>query len=137
MISENTEAAEKSGMSSEEVRDIMKIAQDPVSFEAFIAEEEYVCLGDLIPDDDSSCSPEDEYYETLRERLLERLKVLTLVQAQVVRFRYGLDDGCPRTLAEVSEKFNISRERIRQIEEKFLRRSCRISRVKRLKDYLD
>ena len=131
------EIAAELGMSVEKVRDIMKIAQDPVSLETPIGEEEDSHLGDFIPDDDSPAPADAAFYTLLREQLNEVLNTLTPREAQVLRLRFGLEDGRTRTLEEVGKVFNITRERIRQIEAKALRKLRHPSRSKRLKDYLD
>lgn len=124
-------------MSTEKVREIMKIAQDPVSLETPIGEEEDSHLGDFIPDDDSPAPADAAFTTMLREQLNEVLNTLTPREAQVLRLRFGLEDGRPRTLEEVGKVFNITRERIRQIEAKALRKLRHPSRSKRLRDYLD
>ncbi len=131
------EVAEKIGMSADKVREIMKIAQDPVSLETPIGEEEDSHLGDFIPDDDSPAPQEAASFAMLREQLSEVLHTLTPREEHVLKLRYGLDDGRPRTLEEVGKEFNITRERIRQIEAKALRKLRHPSRSKRLKDFLD
>ncbi len=131
------EVAEKIGMSADKVREIMKIAQDPVSLETPIGEEEDSHLGDFIPDDDSPAPQEAASFAMLREQLAEVLHTLTPREEHVLKLRYGLDDGRPRTLEEVGKEFNITRERIRQIEAKALRKLRHPSRSKRLKDFLD
>ena len=131
------EIAEVIGMSPEKVREIMKIAQDPVSLETPIGEEEDSHLGDFIPDDDSPAPADAASYALLREQLSEVLHTLTPREEHVLKLRFGLDDGRTRTLEEVGKEFNITRERIRQIEAKALRKLRHPSRSKRLKDYLD
>ena len=131
------EIAVEMGMSAEKVREIMKIAQDPVSLETPIGEEEDSHLGDFIPDDDSPAPAEAASYTLLREQLCEVLHTLTPREEHVLKLRFGLDDGRTRTLEEVGKVFNITRERIRQIEAKALRKLRHPSRSKRLKDYLD
>ena len=131
------EVAERIGMSPEKVREIMKIAQDPVSLETPIGEEEDSHLGDFIPDDDSPAPAEAASYELLKEQLEEVLHTLTSREEHVLKLRFGLEDGRTRTLEEVGKEFNITRERIRQIEAKALRKLRHPSRSKRLKDYLD
>ena len=131
------EIAEVIGMSPETVREIMKIAQDPVSLETPIGEEEDSHLGDFIPDDDSPAPADAASYALLREQLSEVLHTLTPREEHVLKLRFGLDDGRTRTLEEVGKEFNITRERIRQIEAKALRKLRHPSRSKRLKDYLD
>ena len=131
------EIAEKMGTSPDKVREIMKIAQDPVSLETPIGEEEDSHPGDFIPDDDSPAPAEAASYALLREQLNEVLHTLTPREEHVLKLRFGLDDGRTRTLEEVGKEFNITRERIRQIEAKALRKLRHPSRSKRLKDYLD
>ena len=131
------EIAEKMGTSPDKVREIMKIAQDPVSLETPIGEEEDSHLGDFIPDDDSPAPAAAASYALLREQLNEVLHTLTPREEHVLKLRFGLDDGRTRTLEEVGKEFNITRERIRQIEAKALRKLRHPSRSKRLKDYLD
>ena len=124
-------------MPVERVREIMRIAQDPVSLETPIGEEEDSHLGDFIPDDDSPAPADAASYALLREQLSEVLHTLTPREEHVLKLRFGLDDGRTRTLEEVGKEFNITRERIRQIEAKALRKLRHPSRSKRLKDYLD
>ena len=124
-------------MNVEKVREIMKIAQDPVSLETPIGEEEDSHLGDFIPDDDSPAPADAASYALLREQLCEVLHTLTPREEHVLKLRFGLDDGRSRTLEEVGKEFNITRERIRQIEAKALRKLRHPSRSKRLRDYLD
>ena len=131
------EIAEVIGMNAEKVREIMKIAQDPVSLETPIGEEEDSHLGDFIPDDDSPAPADAASYALLREQLCEVLHTLTPREEHVLKLRFGLDDGRSRTLEEVGKEFNITRERIRQIEAKALRKLRHPSRSKRLRDYLD
>ena len=131
------EIAEKMGTSADKVREIMKIAQDPVSLETPIGEDEDSHLGDFIPDDDSPAPAEAASYALLREQLNEVLHTLTPREEHVLKLRFGLIDGRTRTLEEVGKEFNITRERIRQIEAKALRKLRHPSRSKRLKDYLD
>ena len=131
------EIAEKMGTSADKVREIMKIAQDPVSLETPIGEEEDTHLGDFIQDDDSPAPAEAASYALLREQLNDVLHTLTPREEHVLNLRFGLDDGRTRTLEEVGKEFNITRERIRQIEAKALRKLRHPSRSKRLKDYLD
>ena len=131
------EIAEKMGTSADKIREIMKIAQDPVSLETPIGEEEDTHLGDFIQDDDSPAPAEAASYALLREQLNEVLHTLTPREEHVLKLRFGLDDGRTRTLEEVGKEFNITRERIRQIEAKALRKLRHPSRSKRLKDYLD
>lgn len=131
------EIAEVIGMSADKVREIMKVAQDPVSLETPIGEEEDSHLGDFIPDDDSPAPADAASYALLREQLCEVLHTLTPREEHVLKLRFGLDDGRTRTLEEVGKEFNITRERIRQIEAKALRKLRHPSRSKRLRDYLD
>ena len=131
------EIAKEMKMSPDKVREIMKIALDPVSLETPIGEEEDSHLGDFIEDCDSPAPAEAVSYTLLREQLNEVLHTLTPREEQVLKLRFGLEDGRPRTLEEVGKVFNITRERIRQIEAKALRKLRHPSRSKRLKDYLD
>jgi len=131
------EIAAEIGMTPDKVREIMKIAQDPVSLETPIGEEEDSHLGDFIPDDDSPAPADAASYTLLREQLNEVLHTLTPREESVLKLRFGLQDGRQRTLEEVGKEFNITRERIRQIEAKALRKLRHPSRSKRLKDYLD
>ena len=131
------EIGEKMGMSAEKVREIMKIAQDPVSLETPIGEEEDSHLGDFIPDDDAPAPAEVAAFTLLKEQLMEVLDTLTPREEKVLRLRFGLDDGKARTLEEVGREFNVTRERIRQIEAKALRKLRHPSRSKKLKDFLE
>ncbi len=131
------EIAEKMNMSVDKVREIMKLAQEPVSLETPIGEEEDSHLGDFIPDDDAPAPAEAASYTLLREQLCEVLHTLTPREEHVLKLRFGLEDGRTRTLEEVGKVFNITRERIRQIEAKALRKLRHPSRSKRLRDYLD
>ena len=131
------EIAAVMGMSADKVREIMKIAQDPVSLETPIGEEEDSHLGDFIPDDASPAPADAASYTLLREQLNEVLKTLTPREESVLKLRFGLKDGRTRTLEEVGKEFNITRERIRQIEAKALRKLRHPSRSKRLRDYLE
>ncbi|MDE5766693.1 MAG: RNA polymerase sigma factor RpoD [Clostridia bacterium] len=131
------EIAKEMGVSEERVREIQKIAQDPVSLETPIGEEEDSHLGDFI-EDDRAITPSDSVSTTmLKETLLSVLNSLTPREEKVLRLRYGVDDGRPRTLEEVGKEFNVTRERIRQIEAKALRKLRHPSRSKHLKDFLD
>ena len=130
------EIAEKLGVTPEKVREIMKIAQDPVSLETPIGEEEDSHLGDFVEDNDSPAPSDSASYSLLREQLCNVLHTLTPREEQVIKLRFGLEDGRPRTLAEVGRQFQITRERIRQIEAKALRKLRHPSRSKTLKDYL-
>ncbi len=131
------EIAEVMNIPVEKVRETMKIAQEPVSLETPIGEEEDSHLGDFIPDDDAPAPAEAASYAMLREHLDEVLHTLTPREMQVLKLRFGFDDGRTRTLEEVGKEFNITRERIRQIEARALRRLRHPSRAKKLKDYLD
>ena len=131
------EIAELMGMSVDKVREIMKVAQEPVSLETPIGEEEDSHLGDFIPDEDAPAPAEAASHTLLREQLGDVLKTLTPREEKVLRLRFGLDDGRPRTLEEVGKEFNVTRERIRQIEAKALRKLRHPSRSKKLKDFLD
>ena len=131
------EIAEEMGISEEKVREIIKIAQEPVSLETPIGEEEDSHLGDFIPDDDAPAPDRMATYAMLKKQLTEVLDTLTPREEKVVRLRFGLDDGKTRTLEDVGKEFNVTRERIRQIEAKALRKLRHPSRSKRLKDYLD
>ncbi|MBQ8738041.1 MAG: RNA polymerase sigma factor RpoD [Clostridia bacterium] len=131
------EIAEKIEMAPEKVRDAMKYALEPVSLETPIGEEEDSHLGDFIPDEDSPSPDGAASYQLLKEQLNEVLHTLTPREEEVLRLRFGLDDGRTRTLEEVGEKFKITRERIRQIEAKAIRKLRHPSRSKKLKAYLD
>mgnify|MGYP002522264545 FL=1 len=130
------EIAERLNMTPEKVREIMKIAQDPVSLETPIGEEEDSHLGDFVEDNDSPAPSDSASYSLLREQLCNILHTLTPREEQVIKLRFGLEDGRPRTLEEVGRQFQITRERIRQIEAKALRKLRHPSRSKTLKDYL-
>ncbi|WKY46745.1 RNA polymerase sigma factor RpoD [Eubacteriaceae bacterium ES3] len=130
------EIGKEMDFSEEKVREIQKIAQDPVSLETPIGEEEDSHLGDFIPDDDAPAPAEAASYALLKEQLIEVLNTLTDREEKVLRLRFGLDDGRARTLEEVGKEFNVTRERIRQIEAKALRKLRHPSRSKKLKDYL-
>ena len=125
------------GRSVEKVREIRKIAQEPVSLETPIGEEDDSHLADFIPDDDAPAPAEAASYTLLREQLLEVLDTLTPREEMVLRLRFGLDDGKNRTLEEVGREFKVTRERIRQIEAKALRKLRHPSRSKKLRDFLD
>ncbi len=131
------EVAREMGMSEDKVREIMKISQEPVSLETPIGEEEDSHLGDFIPDDDAPAPAESAAFTLLKEQLIDVLDTLTPREEKVLRLRFGLDDGRARTLEEVGKEFNVTRERIRQIEAKALRKLRHPSRSKKLKDYLD
>jgi RNA polymerase primary sigma factor len=134
---EAEELALEMGMSVDKVREIMKISQEPVSLEKPIGEEEDSHLGDFIPDDDAPSPADQAAFTLLKEQLFEVLKGLTPREEKVLRLRFGLDDGRARTLEEVGREFNVTRERIRQIEAKALRKMRHPSRSKKLKDFLD
>ena len=131
------ELAEKMGMSTDKVREIMKIALDPVSLETPIGEEEDSHLGDFIPDDDTPAPAEAASATILREVIERELQTLTDREEHVIKLRFGLYDGRSRTLEEVGKEFDITRERIRQIEAKALRKLRHPSRAKNLKGFLD
>lgn len=131
------ELAKELDMPVDRVRDIMKISQDPVSLETPIGEEEDSHLGDFIQDYHVEVPADAATYRLLHEQLMEVLSTLTEREQKVLRLRFGLDDGRPRTLEEVGRQFNVTRERIRQIEAKALRKLRHPSRSKILKDYLD
>ena len=130
------ELAEELEMPIERVAEIQKIAQDPVSLETPIGEEDDSHLGDFIQDDDSPAPQDAAAYTMLREQLTEVMSTLTPREAKVLRLRFGLDDGKARTLEEVGREFDVTRERIRQIEAKALRKLRHPSRSKKLKDYM-
>ena len=131
------EIAADIGMNADKVREIMKISQDPVSLETPIGEADDSHLSDFIPDDDTPTPVDEASYHILREQLGEVLHTLTPREEMVLKLRFGLVDGRTRTLEEVGQEFNITRERIRQIEAKALRKLRHPSRSKRLKDYLE
>lgn len=131
------EIAAEMNMPVERVREILKISQEPVSLETPIGEEEDSHLGDFIQDDNVEVPADAATYTLLHEQLMEVLSTLTEREQKVLRLRFGLDDGRPRTLEEVGRQFNVTRERIRQIEAKALRKLRHPSRSKVLKDYLD
>jgi RNA polymerase primary sigma factor len=131
------EIAEEMSLPVEKVRDIMKISQEPVSLETPIGEEEDSHLGDFIPDDDVPPPSDAAAFTLLKEQLSDVLYTLTPREEKVLRLRFGLDDGRARTLEEVGKEFNVTRERIRQIEAKALRKLRHPSRSKKLKDYLE
>ncbi|HQC82811.1 MAG TPA: RNA polymerase sigma factor RpoD [Bacillota bacterium] len=131
------EIAEEMDISVEKVREILKIAQEPVSLETPIGEEEDSHLGDFIPDDDVPAPADAAAFSMLKEQLVEVLDTLTEREQKVLRLRFGLDDGRARTLEEVGKRFDVTRERIRQIEAKALRKLRHPSRSKKLKDYLE
>ncbi len=131
------EIAKEMNMSPEKIREIIKVAQDPISLETPVGEEEDSHIGDFIEDQDSPAPADAASYALLREQLCEVLHTLTPREEHVRKLRFGLEDGRTRTLEEVGQKFNITRERIRQIEAKALRKLRHPSRSKKLKDYLD
>lgn len=131
------EVAERLEMPVERVREVMKISMDPVSLETPIGEEEDSHLGDFIQDDHVMVPAEAAAFTLLHEHLIEVLETLTEREQKVLKLRFGLEDGHPRTLEEVGKEFNVTRERIRQIEAKALRKLRHPSRSRKLKDYLD
>jgi len=131
------ELANEMQMPVEKVREIIKISQEPVSLETPIGEEEDSHLGDFIPDDDIPAPADAAAFTLLKEQLMEVLDTLTEREEKVLKLRFGLDDGRARTLEEVGKEFNVTRERIRQIEAKALRKLRHPSRSKKLKDYLE
>ena len=131
------EIAAEMGISEDKVREIIKVAQEPVSLETPIGEEEDSHLGDFIPDDDAPAPAEVAAFTLLKEQLVEVLESLTPREEKVLRLRFGLDDGKARTLEEVGKEFNVTRERIRQIEAKALRKLRHPSRSKKLRDFLE
>ena len=131
------EIAEYLDMSTDKVREILRVAQEPVSLETPIGEEEDSHLGDFIPDDEALAPADAASISLLKEQLSEVLKTLTPREEKVLRLRFGLDDGNPKTLEEVGKEFNVTRERIRQIEAKALRKLRHPSRSKKLKDFID
>ena len=131
------EISEEMGMPVDKVREILKIAQEPVSLETPIGEEEDSHLGDFIPDEDASEPSEAASFTLLKEQLVEVLSTLTPREEKVLKLRFGIEDGRTRTLEEVGKEFNVTRERIRQIEAKALRKLRHPSRSKKLKDFLN
>ena len=131
------EIAKEMNISEGKVREIIKIAQEPVSLETPIGEEEDSHLGDFIPDEDAPAPADAASFALMKEQLTEVLDTLTPREEKVLRLRFGLDDGRQRTLEEVGKEFNVTRERIRQIEAKALRKLRHPSRSKKLRDYLD
>lgn len=131
------EIAKHMGIPEEKVREIQKIAQDPVSLETPIGEEEDSHLGDFLEDETSTAPSDMVAFTMLKEQLIGVLDTLTPREEKVLRLRYGIDDGRPRTLEEVGKEFNVTRERIRQIEAKALRKLRHPNRSKRLKDFID
>ena len=133
----NEQIAEKLEMPVEKVREIMRVAQEPVSLETPIGEEEDSHLGDFIADEDAPAPSDVASHTMLKEQLAEVLSTLTPREEKVLRLRFGLEDGRSRTLEEVGKEFNVTRERIRQIEAKALRKLRHPSRSKKLKDFLE
>ena len=131
------EIAKEMDLPEEKVREILKIAQEPVSLETPIGEEEDSHLGDFIPDDDVPAPAEAAAFSMLKEQLMEVLGTLTEREQKVLKLRFGLEDGRARTLEEVGKQFDVTRERIRQIEAKALRKLRHPSRSKKLRDYLE
>ena len=131
------EIADRLDMPVDKVREIMRVAQEPVSLETPIGEEEDSHLGDFIPDEEAPVPAEAASQTLLKEQLADVLKTLTPREEKVLRLRFGLEDGRPRTLEEVGKEFNVTRERIRQIEAKALRKLRHPSRSKKLRDFLD
>lgn len=131
------EISDELDMPVEKVREIMRVAQEPVSLETPIGEEEDSHLGDFIPDDDAPAPADAASHTLLKEQLADVLDTLTPREEKVLRLRFGLEDGRSRTLEEVGKEFNVTRERIRQIEAKALRKLRHPSRSKKLKDFLD
>ena len=131
------EIAEEMSMPVDKVREILKIAQEPVSLETPIGEEEDSHLGDFIPDEDASEPSEAASFTLLKEQLVDVLSTLTPREEKVLKLRFGIEDGRTRTLEEVGKEFNVTRERIRQIEAKALRKLSHPSRSKKLKDFLN
>ena len=131
------ELAEELGIPEEKVREIMKIAQEPVSLETPIGEEEDSHLGDFIPDDDAPAPAEAAAFTLLKEQLMDVLDTLAPREEKVLKLRFGLEDGRARTLEEVGKEFNVTRERIRQIEAKALRKLRHPSRSRKLRDFLE
>ena len=131
------EIAARLEMPVERVREIMRIAQDPVSLETPIGEEEDSHLGDFIPDEDAPAPAEAASQVLLKEQINQVLSTLTEREEKVLRLRFGLEDGRSRTLEEVGQQFNVTRERIRQIEAKALRKLRHPNRSNKVRDYLD
>ena len=131
------EIAKEIDMSVERVSEIMRVSQEPVSLETPIGEEEDSHLGDFIPDDDTPAPAEAASYTLLKEQISKVLATLTPREEKVLRLRFGLEDGRQRTLEEVGKEFNVTRERIRQIEAKALRKLRHPGRSKKLRDFLD
>lgn len=124
-------------MSEDKVREIMKISQEPVSLETPVGEEEDSHIGDFIPDEEAQAPSESAAQTLLKEHIMEVLNTLTLREQRVLKLRFGLEDGKQRTLEEVGKEFQVTRERIRQIEAKALRKLRHPTRSKRLRDFMD
>ncbi|MEG2574418.1 MAG: sigma-70 family RNA polymerase sigma factor, partial [Christensenella sp.] len=131
------ELAKEMDIPEEKVREILKIAQEPVSLETPIGEEEDSHLGDFIPDEDAPAPAEAAAFTLLKEQLMDVLDTLTPREEKVLKLRFGLEDGRARTLEEVGKEFQVTRERIRQIEAKALRKLRHPSRSKKLRDFLE
>ena len=131
------ELAKEMKMPVEKVREIMKVAQEPVSLETPVGEEDDSHLGDFIQDDNMPLPVEEASYTLLKEQLVDVMSTLTPREAEGIKLRFGLEDGRSRTLEEVGKEFDVTRERIRQIEAKALRKLRHPSRSKKLKDYLE
>ena len=131
------EIADEMGITVDKVREILKIAQEPVSLETPIGEEEDSHLGDFIPDDEAPAPADAAAFSMLKEQLVDVLGTLTEREQKVLKLRFGLEDGRARTLEEVGKTFDVTRERIRQIEAKALRKRRHPTRSKKLKDYLE
>ena len=131
------ELAKEMDIPEEKVREILKIAQEPVSLETPIGEEEDSHLGDFIPDEEAPAPAEAAAFTLLKEQLMDVLDTLTPREEKVLKLRFGLDDGRARTLEEVGKEFKVTRERIRQIEAKALRKLRHPSRSKKLRDFLE
>jgi RNA polymerase primary sigma factor len=130
------EIAKKMGISVEKVREVIKISQDPVSLETPIGEEDDSHLGDFVPDETNMSPEEYATNEMLKDEIADVLLTLTEREEKVIRLRFGLEDGKSRTLEEVGQMFGVTRERIRQIEAKALRKLRHPSRSRKLKDYM-
>ena len=131
------EVAEELNMPVDKIKEIMRASQDPLSLETPIGEEDDTHLGDMVPDSDALAPVEEASNVLLREQLIEVLDTLTPRERKVLQMRFGIQDGRPHTLEEVGKEFDVTRERIRQIEAKALRKLRHPSRSKKLKDYLD
>ncbi len=133
----NAEIAEKMGISEQRVNEIQKIAQDPVSLESPVGEEDESKISDFVEDETMKSPTENAAQDILKAQLLAVIETLTPREQKVIRLRYGLDDNHPRTLEEVGKEFNVTRERIRQIESKALRKLRHPNRSKKLQDFID